>query len=240
MRALTGELLLNAWDAGTTEHNLDRALTMLCLSLPGSEREHFAELPIADRNCLLLQLRALTFGPVLKGFTTCLHCATRMEFALPVEATLAQSGQRASSEAVEWQECSRQLRLRPVNTKDLLASVEIHDCSEARKLLLRRCSNLGDEPFLEGSPAFLEAVLKKFDEVHGAAELRCTIECPECLANETLDLDIAAFLWLEVRHAAQRLMREVHVLASAYGWSESSIVSMSPQRRNAYLEMLSA
>jgi len=240
VRALTGEFLLKAWDAGTTEHNLDRALTMLCLGLPGNKREYFAELPLADRNSLLLQLRDLTFGPVLKGLTICLHCATRMEFALPVEAMLAQFGHHASSETAEWQECGKQLRLRPVNTKDLLASVEINDCSEARKLLLRRCSNLSDEPSLEGSPAFLEAVLKKFDEVHGAAELRCTIECPECLANETLDLDIAAFLWLEVRHAAQRLMREIHVLADAYGWSESSIVRMSPQRRNAYLEMLSA
>jgi hypothetical protein len=32
-------------------------------------------------------------------------------------------------------------------------------------------------------------------------------------------------------------MREVHELASAYGWQEASILAMSSNRRNAYLEM---
>ena len=239
MRALTGELLLKAWDAGVSEHNLDRALTMLCLGLPGSERERFAEISIADRNRLLLQLRAVTFGPVLKGFATCGHCSTRIEFALSVEAMLKQF-EHISNEGVEWLECGRQLRLRPVNTQDLLVSSKVNDVGEAQKLLLRRCSNLGDVPSLEDAPFLVEATLKKFDELHEAAELRCAIECPECSANETLDLDIATFFWLEVRHAAQRLLREVHVLADAYGWSESSIVRMPPQRRSAYLEMLNA
>jgi hypothetical protein len=53
-------------------------------------------------------------------------------------------------------------------------------------------------------------------------------------------LDIGHFLWLEVCSAAKRLIAEIHELAWAYGWSENSILRMSPQRRNAYIEMLSA
>jgi hypothetical protein len=239
VRALTGELLLRAWDAGTTEHSLNRALRLLSLGVPEGGRQRFAELSIAQRNRLLLQLRAMTFGPELKAFATCGHCATRMEIGLPIDEMLAQLG-HTSIEPVEWQECGRQLRLRPVNTQDLLASSKVDDEREAQKLLLKRCSNLGDEPFLEESSLLVEAVLKKFDELHIGAELRCSVECPQCSASEMLDIDIATFFWLEVRHAAQRLLREIHLLAEAYGWSEASIVHMPQQRRNVYLEMARA
>ncbi len=239
MRGLTGELLLKAWETGATEHSLDRALTMLSLGLPEGERKKLAELSIADRDRLLLQLRAATFGPELKAFATCLHCSARMEFALSIERMLAQL-KDVPVEAVEWQACGRQLRLRPVNTQDLLALATVEDAEEAQQLLLRRCSNLGEEPRTEAAVTLLESVLKQFDALHGGTELRCSIQCPECSASEALDLDIAGFLWLEVRHAAQRLLCEIHLLASAYGWSETSIAQMPQRRRNAYLEMLEA
>jgi len=162
-----------------------------------------------------------------------------MEIGLAIEELLAQAGY-AWIEPVEWQECGRQLQLRPVNTQDLLAARQVDDEGEAQKLLLKRCSNLGDEPFLDDSSLLVEAVLKKFDELHAGAELRCSVECPQCSASEMLDLDIATFFWLEVRHAAQRLLREVHLLAEAYGWSEVSIVHMPQQRRKVYLEMARA
>ena len=54
-----------------------------------------------------------------------------------------------------------------------------------------------------------------------------------------VDLDVARFLLREVAAAARRLMADIHELASAYGWSEAAIASMSAARRAAYLEMLS-
>jgi hypothetical protein len=36
------------------------------------------------------------------------------------------------------------------------------------------------------------------------------------------------------------VLREVHILASAYGWREDDILAMSPARRRIYLEMLRA
>jgi hypothetical protein len=35
-------------------------------------------------------------------------------------------------------------------------------------------------------------------------------------------------------------LREVHVLASANGWSEAEILALSPQRRQRYLEIVTA
>jgi len=38
----------------------------------------------------------------------------------------------------------------------------------------------------------------------------------------------------------RRLLVEVHALASAYGWSEQEILSLSDARRRLYLEMVQA
>jgi len=50
--------------------------------------------------------------------------------------------------------------------------------------------------------------------------------------------DPAAFLLSEVDGYAARLTGEVHRLARAYGWSEASILEMSPVRRQRYLSLL--
>ena len=42
----------------------------------------------------------------------------------------------------------------------------------------------------------------------------------------------------EIHAWAKRTLREVHTLASAYGWSEREILSMSAVRRALYLEMV--
>ena len=38
--------------------------------------------------------------------------------------------------------------------------------------------------------------------------------------------------------AAGRLMRDIHLLASAYGWTEAEVLSLSAWRRQAYLDMV--
>jgi hypothetical protein len=239
MRALTGELLLAAWDAGTAEHDLERALTMLSLALPESSREQLVQLPIAERNVLLLRLREMSFGPVLQGFCACPRCGAQMEVAMRTGTVLAQLESQLPADPVEWSERGVEYRCRPVRSIDLLATLEVADIAEAQDLLLARCLGLSPESAMSLSPETLTAAREKFEQLHSGAELSCSIQCAECSASATLDLDVARYVWLEVSYAARRLLGEIHELAGAYGWSEQAIARMSPQRRNAYREMLS-
>jgi hypothetical protein len=50
--------------------------------------------------------------------------------------------------------------------------------------------------------------------------------------------DMLAYFWSEIQMGARRLLREIHVLASAYGWRESEILTLSAARRRAYLELV--
>jgi hypothetical protein len=72
------------------------------------------------------------------------------------------------------------------------------------------------------------------------ADVRLALSCPACGHQWQEVFDIVSFLWGEVQAWALRLLREVHTLASAYGWSEADILALSPQRRQMYLEMVGA
>ena len=83
----------------------------------------------------------------------------------------------------------------------------------------------------------MQLALRTFEQLQSSSEISIDLQCAECSRTHAIDLDLGRFVWTEVRHAASRLMREVHELASAYGWQEASILAMSSNRRNAYLEI---
>jgi hypothetical protein len=64
------------------------------------------------------------------------------------------------------------------------------------------------------------------------------LQCVACGHAGEAQLDPGALLWDEIEVRAQALLLEVHRLASAYGWSEEQILSLSPGRRARYLALL--
>ncbi|MEU2684101.1 hypothetical protein ABZ654_09530 [Streptomyces hygroscopicus] len=70
-----------------------------------------------------------------------------------------------------------------------------------------------------------------------AADVTLKVACPACGAATRAELDIASYLWAELDHWARDLLLDVHLLATAYGWSEPQILALSPLRRRYYLEL---
>jgi hypothetical protein len=244
MRALTGDVLLAAWEAGTPAHQEPRRpIALLAVALPGTDPSALAALPVAERDLLLLRLRELTFGPDLVLFAACPDCAERLEFTLRADEMAGRLEAVTAAMAagpVEWAEDGVRYRLRPVTTDDLLASLAAPGLAAAQELLLARCLQIESERAAVSPqpPLAVEAAAYRFEQLHADAELRCGISCPGCSGHHVLDIDIARVLWREVATAATRLLSEVHLLARAYGWREHDIVSLSPRRRAAYLELV--
>ena len=63
-----------------------------------------------------------------------------------------------------------------------------------------------------------------------------------CLSRLLAPLDrrlrYGAFLWAEIHAWAQQLLRDVHTLAIAYGWSETEVLALPAARRRAYLDLV--
>ena len=124
--------------------------------------------------------------------------------------------------------------MRPVTSRDLATIVS---ASDPRRVLLARCTTV-ESPDVAAAIASCEGlIVDQFNQLNEGADTRIAISCWACGAVDRADLDIARFLWTEIRHAAITVLRDVADLARAYGWSEASILSMNSARRAMYLEM---
>jgi hypothetical protein len=235
---LFGATLLTAWEAATSEVPLARPLTLLRAGCPALGTLDAAALPLTLRDHALVALHVRSFGPTFSATVNCGPCDERLEFVLPAEQ-IAVSLQEVDVDDTVGQD-GVTLRLRIANTRDVVDAAAAPDLQAARLLLLSRCADAvnSDGQIIPIPDSLRDAALDRLDLMHEAAEVVLTLVCPACDAQQEVYLDVARFLWAEVRHAAHRLLDEVHELAWAYGWPERCIVQMSSARRQAYLERL--
>jgi hypothetical protein len=114
--------------------------------------------------------------------------------------------------------------------------------ADGRDALLKRCVVAARFAGAPVDPAtlpdgVLAAAIARMASADSQADVQIALVCPVCANQWSMPFDILAYLWSEVEDWAQRLLIDVHTLASAYGWSERDIVSMSARRRRSYLEL---
>ena len=126
-------------------------------------------------------------------------------------------------------------------SRDLARAAGETDPQSAALRLLEACRlSLEDAEGEALSDDDLEAVGEKMAAADPLAETRLSLVCPNCGKQWEDTVDIAAFLWADIDARARRLLREVHTLGSAYGWTEREILSLSDRRRAVYLGMAQA
>lgn len=77
-------------------------------------------------------------------------------------------------------------------------------------------------------------------EAVAQTEIRVSLNCADCGHEWSEPLDPVAPVWSDITAAATGLLRQVALLASAYGWSEAEVLRLSPRRRAAYLQLAGA
>ena len=221
MRTLTAAVVLSGWERSLGRPPLRQALDLLVCAAP---EQSWAQLPFGQVCRGLFRLRSLLFGPVMPGVVSCPKCGEQMEFTFQcdsIEGALAAPAALLRIEAGE-----RQLEMRLPTAADLLA---VHTSAE----LLQRCAASPVVPDHD----FLQAASECVAEADPLSETLLDLICAACGHPWQAALDIVSYLGREIAYEARRLLSDVHRLASAYGWSESDILAMSPARRGAYLEM---
>jgi len=236
-RSLSPQKILDVWEAGRQQHELDRALTLLAAAYPESSRDDLADLTIAERDARLLRLRIFMFGGSADGTSECLECGERVEFSLDT---------RTMADAGEFPEPAREIevngtcvRFRLPTSRDLADALTSPDQARGVRRLIERCVI---EPRLpeELSNDVVEALSHAMAKADPQAEIIISLGCPNCGKHWELLFDIAYFFWSEIAAQAQRLVYEIDALARAYGWTEREILSLTAQRRRTYMEKLAA
>jgi hypothetical protein len=231
MRTLSNLELLELWERGCTLHPIDRALHALALALPDQPYDALADWPLGRRNTALAELRSACFGPKLEGWVACPECSERLEFKMDANAF------NAALPPPQITVRGRSFRL--PTSRDLARIAAESDPLDAAIQLAEQCCLTSPEA-AHWSDHDLDEIGIQLAEADPMAETRISFECSECGHRWDQPLDIAAWLWTEIEARGRKLLFEVHTLASAYGWFESEILSLSEVRRGLYLQMVRA
>jgi hypothetical protein len=192
-------------------------------------------LPIGDLDAIVVHLRCRALGDSIVGEATCPGCSEMVDVPLRLLAYLRHRRPRPTRAARQgnepgWWELHRYpLQFRLPTVSDLR---EVAGSAGARAELLDRCVRGTTTPRSVRSAERAMAVL--------GPTLRSSVSgpCPECAASMELTFDAREYCYSELRTLSVAVLDEVHLLASAYHWSEADILALPPTRRKAYAELI--
>jgi hypothetical protein len=236
MQSLFNSDLLGIWESGSALHPLDRGLFLLTAALPEMPLDSLADWPLGRRNRALFALRRSWFGSNLSARAACFRCDEQMEFEVDC-------GRLMPPEILPDQQPTVVFRgqaYRVPTSRDLAFGLaDRSDAEKATVRLLENCRLAPHDP-VTWSEEDIAAIGELMAQADLGAETRVSFRCTVCGHEQEEVLDITAFLWAEIVAHGKRLLREVHALASAYGWSEEQVLSLGAVRREFYLEMVEA
>ena len=240
MHALSASQIIQIWEQGQTQHDIDRALTILAKVCPDHSRAELAALTIGRRDLELLTLREMTFGKKVLCFSVCPNCKERLQFSLTTEELRTEP---PKVEAQELEFCMEgfTMNVRLPNSRDLAAVANCSAADDPYQMLLQRClakiSQNGEEIKAKKLPETVVcAVSDHIIENDPQAEVLMELNCSGCGHIWKTPFDIVTFFWKEISVYAKRLLEDIVVLSRAFGWREEDILNLSPVRRRFYLE----
>jgi hypothetical protein len=236
MRSLDSLDVLELYTSAGNSGLASRALAILASAMPS---EQHVELPLGQRDALLMAVRAKTFGPKFTISSQCPECGEKVV----INSTAETVGLTLTNNSIQPAEAqirrigAHDVELRPI-TAGNLAEAETHcDSDRIRQHLLSRCVTAIDgvagayPPDAIASP--VEDALADLDPL---AEIELETSCPICAATWNETFDAADFVWNDIRVEAVRIMTEVAILARFYHWPEREILALPAARRRFYVE----
>lgn len=244
MRAISAAELLNVWERGLAQAPPARALTLLASACPEISSESLAKLTVGERDARLMTLRKWTFGSEFVCVASCKGCGEQLELSFDAGDLFAKDD-AVSSESFSLTVDEYELWFRLPNSLDLAELANCKDLNAARQRLLERCVSKIERqgqsiPITDASAFVLEALATRMGEIDGCGNMQLLLNCPQCAHSGEVIFDIESFFWKEINAWATRILREVHQLASAYGWREIDVLNMSAWRRQVYLNLIGA
>ena len=248
MRGLSAQELLDVWDQGQSLSPCGRATLLLAVACPEYSRQRVDSLTLGERDALLAEVRARTFGRDLASVMTCPACRVLVEVSVDVRSIFPGMTQVAPSEGTSREplviaagDFVVQAALPAL--RDIEAIVTSATPAEGLHRLWRRCilraERRGEPCEVDDLPEDMRALIdSRMAEADPQGTVHLSLHCPGCDHRWPVLFDVLAYFWSEIQMGARRLLREIHVLASAYGWRESEILTLSAARRRAYLELV--
>lgn len=241
--------MLRIWELGSDLHPVDRALLVLPAAFPDTTVEELVSLTVGQRDAHLLSIYKENFGSSLSALTDCPECGETLEFSFDVTNVSLPAATQAANHVFQLETDGYSVQFQLPGSRHLAAvanlvqSVVDGDLSAARLHLLEQCVLQIDSVEACLSVADLPetvsaAVVAAMADADPQADVQIHVACSACGHEWNVPFDIVPFLWTRLAERARILLHEIHLLATAYHWSEADILALSPARRRTYLELV--
>jgi len=197
---------------------------------------HWWQRPVGERiSALLALLRDREGTGTVASTIRCEApgCGARLEIDLPL-APLAVAPPPSPTIAVARDE-GDPLELRRPTGDDLRAWRTLRPGSREQAVMaMLACLSVSGEPRAEDAAPAAEALA----EADPLVAFTVVCACPTCGHEAEYEIDLEGLALQRLAAHQRALLRDVHTLASRYGWSEAQILALTPGRRARYRELI--
>ncbi len=190
--------------------------------------DEVAQDSLGRRNQRALALHQALLGLPLEAKVTCPDCGADNEALLPVAAVLAAASPDPGA-VVQVETGAGKLVFAVPRIDDL-------DGAEPAALAMRLCR----DPVDRLSAADLDRIAAAWEAADPAGAVELDLDCSGCGRRLQALAEPQDFVARDLDIAADRLLREIDVIARAYGWSEPAILALPQARRRRYVAMIVA
>jgi hypothetical protein len=206
--------------------------------------EILRHLSIGDRTALLLHLRKMTFGDLLKCALACPSCSKYMSLDFSVTDILHISHSKPQKD-YDLEIAGFSLKVRPLTGADQELIFDKYgkadNNNKISEELVRSCILYSNHSLPKSLPDdFIFTISSKLDEIDPLSDIVFNLICPNCQHTFQTLFDAERFIFHEIGLRQNQLEREIHWLAFNYKWTESEILSLPLKKRKRYVELINA
>jgi hypothetical protein len=203
-------------------------------------------LALADRDRLLAALHHELYGDRIESHVRCHACGEGIELGFSLAAlaaSLAPAREQLQGPDLEgYFLLPEQLRVRLPTSDDQAALLGCQP-ERARLALLERClapDELAKRTLADLDQGTLARIEQQLADANPIVDLPLDIPCHACRAVQQVRFDLPTYLLRALAHERRYLLREIHYVAHAYGWSLAEILELERDDRRRLVELIAA
>jgi len=224
---------------GTSVLDAIELLDAVLVPLPGEAIRpgEAADLAAPDRDRLLAAVYTGTYGPRVASTVACETCASPFDLEFSIEDFQRQlesgsgaAGVTPADDGTYATPSGARFRFPTGSDEMAVAGLPV---TEAATALMRAA--IADTTALPESAVdeLAAEVQAGMNDVAPLLQAELGAVCPECDAHQEIWFDIQHYLLSSLISEQPRLDREIHALATAYGWGLNEILDLPRSRRRA-------
>jgi hypothetical protein len=195
-----------------------------------------ARLTAADRDRLLAAIYRVTYGERVASTPQCQKCQSLFDLTFTIDDLQAAVDRVPPAVAESLPDGTFRTaggaHFRLPTGEDELAVAGLPP-AEAEQALLERC--LLDAQDGADARAAVENALEALAPV---LDLDIHTTCPECGVQQAVHFDVQFYLLRAIAQERPLIAREIHCIATAYGWSLQEILGLARSERRQFVELI--